>query len=179
MTSARGSSGLPPRYPRVAAGERRAHDPYDEQVRSMRVVLQRVTSAIVRVDGRAVGRIGPGLLALVGVGHRSTEADAAWLAAKTADLRVFADDRGRMQHSVRDIGGGVLAVSQFTLYGDVGKGRRPSFVAAADPPRARRLYDLYCSTLPVPVQRGLFGAHMAISAEADGPVTLVLNREGS
>lgn len=145
----------------------------------MRLVVQRVTAAAVRVDGRVVGRIGPGLLALVGVGHRSTPDDARWLAAKTAALRVFSDDEGRMQHSVADLGGAVLAVSQFTLYGEVGRGRRPSFVEAAVPEKARQLYELYCSALPVSVERGVFGAHMTISAEADGPVTLVLEREGT
>jgi D-tyrosyl-tRNA(Tyr) deacylase len=143
----------------------------------MRVVLQRVAEAAVRVDGDVVGEIGPGLLALVGVGRRSGPAGAAWLAAKTATLRVFSDERGRMDLSVQDIGGSVLAVSQFTLYGDVSKGRRPSFVDAAEPERAQELYELYCSALPVTVARGVFGAHMDISARADGPVTLLLERE--
>lgn len=143
----------------------------------MRVVVQRVAAAAVRVDGRVVGEIGAGVLALVGVGRRSAAADAEWLAAKTADLRIFADEGGRMQRSLRDIGGSVLAVSQFTLYGDVSRGRRPSFVGAADPEQARRLYELYCSALPVTVARGVFGAHMDISVQADGPVTLLLERE--
>lgn len=145
----------------------------------MRVVLQRVARAAVDVDGATVGAIRAGLLALVGVGHDSTPDDARWLAAKTADLRVFADADGRMNLSVRDIGGAVLAVSQFTLYGDVARGRRPSFVAAALPEHARELYELYCSAVPVVVERGVFGAHMTITAEADGPVTLLLEREGS
>lgn len=145
----------------------------------MRVVVQRVSMAAVRVDGRVVGEIGVGLLALVGVGRRSTPGDARWLAAKTAGLRVFADDEGRMQRSLDDIAGAVLAVSQFTLYGEVTKGRRPSFVDAAAPDKARQLYELYCSALPVSVERGVFGAHMTISAEADGPVTLLLEREGT
>jgi D-tyrosyl-tRNA(Tyr) deacylase len=144
----------------------------------MRVVLQRVNAAAVRVDDEIVGQIGPGLLALVGVGHRSRPADAEWLAAKTAGLRVFADDAGRMNLSVTDIGGAVLAVSQFTLYGNTAKGRRPSFVDAADPTRAQQLYELYCSAIPTDVQRGVFGAHMVITAEADGPVTMLLEREG-
>ncbi len=145
----------------------------------MRVVLQRVASAAVRVDGAVVGAIGPGLLAYVGVGQRSTPDDARWLAAKTADLRVFADEQGRMNRSVRDIAGAILAVSQFTLYGDTRKGRRPSFVRASAPTRARELYEMYCSALPVAVERGVFGAHMMITSEADGPVTLLLEREGS
>jgi D-tyrosyl-tRNA(Tyr) deacylase len=143
----------------------------------MRVVLQRVAAAAVRVEGDVVGEIGRGLLALVGVGRRSAPADAVWLAAKTATLRVFPDERGRMDRSVQDIGGSVLAVSQFTLYGDVSKGRRPSFVDAAEPERAQELYELYCSALPVTVARGVFGAHMDIDARADGPVTLLLERE--
>lgn len=145
----------------------------------MRVVLQRVTTAAVRVDGDVVGSIDRGLLALVGVGHASNAADAAWLASKTADLRIFEDEAGRMDRSVREINGAVLAVSQFTLYGDARKGRRPSFVGAAPPDRARHLYDMYCAALPVRVQRGVFGSHMRISAEADGPVTILLEREGS
>jgi D-tyrosyl-tRNA(Tyr) deacylase len=116
---------------------------------------------------------------LVGVGRASTAADAAWLAIKTADLRIFEDEAGRMDRSVREINGAVLAVSQFTLYGDARKGRRPSFVGAAPPDRARHLYDMYCAALPVRVQRGVFGSHMRISAEADGPVTILLEREGS
>ena len=145
----------------------------------MRVVLQRVTTAAVRVDGDVVGSIDRGLLALVGVGQASNAADAAWLASKTADLRIFEDEAGRMDRSVREVNGAVLAVSQFTLYGDARKGRRPSFVGAAPPDRARHLYDMYCAALPVRVQRGVFGSHMRISAEADGPVTILLEREGS
>jgi D-tyrosyl-tRNA(Tyr) deacylase len=142
-------------------------------------VLQRVAKAAVEVDGVTVGAIGPGLLALVGVGRASTARDARWLAAKTADLRVFSDDAGRMNLSLRDIAGAVLVVSQFTLYGDVARGRRPSFVSAAAPSQARALYELYCSALPATVERGVFGAHMTIYAEADGPVTLLLERERS
>jgi D-aminoacyl-tRNA deacylase len=145
----------------------------------VRVILQRVASAAVTVDGQIVGQIGQGLFALVGVSAQSTERDARWLAAKTADLRVFADAEGRMNRSVQEIGGAVLAVSQFTLYGDVRKGRRPSFVAAAEPEHARRLYDMYCAAIPVPVERGIFGAYMRINALADGPITLVLDRAGS
>lgn len=144
----------------------------------MRVVLQRVVAASVHVDGVEVGAIGHGLFALVGVGRRSTEADARWLAAKTMDLRVFADEDGRMQRSLRDVDGGVLAVSQFTLYGDVRKGRRPSFVEAAPPEDAIRLYEVYCAELPI-VARGVFGAHMRISVDADGPVTVLLEREAT
>lgn len=146
----------------------------------MQVVVQRVTRAAVRVGGEVVGEIGAGLFALVGVGRHSTEQDAVWLARKTVELRVFADDEGRMARSVADIGGGVLAVSQFTLYGDVRKGRRPSFVEAAPPEAADALYERYCREVAahgVSTARGVFGAHMVIDLTADGPVTLHLSRE--
>jgi D-aminoacyl-tRNA deacylase len=143
----------------------------------VRVVVQRVQKAEVRVEGTVVGATGPGLLALVGVGRASREADAVWLAGKTQGLRIFGDDQGRMNRSVEDIGGGVLAISQFTLYGDVTKGRRPSFVDAADPPEAERLYQVYCDALTVPWAGGVFGAHMIIDAVADGPVTILLERQ--
>jgi D-tyrosyl-tRNA(Tyr) deacylase len=143
----------------------------------MQVVLQRVTRAAVRVDDAVVGSIGQGLVALVGVGHASTADDAVWLAAKTVDLRVFADEEGRMNRSLRDVAGGVLAISQFTLYGDASRGRRPSFVHAAPPELGDRLYRAYCDALEVPVSRGVFGAHMVIDLTADGPVTITLRRE--
>lgn len=145
----------------------------------MRLVVQRVQRAAVQVDGSDVGRIGHGLFVLVGVGAASTAADADWLAAKTEGLRIFADDEGRMNRSVRDVNGEVLAVSQFTLYADTQKGRRPSFVHAADPDHGERLYERFCEALEVPVARGVFGAHMVIDALADGPVTLILEREGT
>lgn len=146
----------------------------------MQVVVQRVERAAVSVDGRVTGRIAGGLMALVGVGRRSTEDDAAWLARKVAELRVFSDEEGRMNRSLRDTGGGVLAISQFTLYGEVSKGRRPSFVEAATPEAGAALYDRFCAAvaaLGVPVERGVFGAHMRIEMVADGPVTLLLRRE--
>jgi D-aminoacyl-tRNA deacylase len=145
----------------------------------VRVVLQRVIAATVSVEGDVVGNIDRGLLALVGVGQTSTVEDATWLASKTAELRIFDDEAGRMNRSVREIDGAVLAVSQFTLYGDPRKGRRPSFAGAAEPDRARHLYDAYCAALPVRVERGVFGSYMRICAEADGPVTILLEREGS
>ncbi|HVM18964.1 MAG TPA: D-aminoacyl-tRNA deacylase [Egibacteraceae bacterium] len=144
----------------------------------MQVVLQRVRRASVSVEGRVTGAIDLGLVALVGVGHASTDDDARWLAAKTAGLRVFADDEGRMNRSVADVGGGVLAISQFTLYGDASKGRRPSFIDAAAPEQGERLYASYCDALTVPCERGVFGAHMVIDMVADGPVTMILRREG-
>jgi len=143
----------------------------------VQVVLQRVQQARVLVDGAATGAIGTGLVALVGVGHASTEDDARWLAAKTEALRVFADSDGRMNHSVAEVGGGVLAISQFTLYGDGSKGRRPSFIDAAAPEVGERLYEAYCDALTVPCGRGIFGAHMQIEMVADGPVTMILRRE--
>lgn len=148
----------------------------------MRVVLQRVSSAHVTADGEVTGEIGPGLLALVGVGQRSTEDDARWLAAKTQGLRVFppegdAPGVGRMDRSVEEIGGGVLAISQFTLYADTRKGRRPSFVDAAEPERGDRLYRAFCDALTVPVATGKFGARMEIHLVADGPVTIALRSE--
>lgn len=143
----------------------------------MQVVLQRVSSAEVVVAGKVTGAIGHGLVALVGVGHASTADDAAWLARKTTALRVFADADGKMNRSVADVGGEVLAISQFTLYGDASKGNRPSFVKAAPPEAGEQLYDAYCAALTVPVGRGVFGAHMDIRMVADGPVTIRLVRE--
>lgn len=145
----------------------------------MRVVLQRVQRASVAVDGDVKGAINHGLVALVGVGPQSTADDARWLAAKTENLRMFADEEGHMNRSLLEVGGGVLAISQFTLYGDTRKGRRPSFVYAADPEHGQRCYDEYCDALTAPVETGVFGAHMVIDLAADGPVTLILSREGS
>lgn len=143
----------------------------------MQIVLQRVNRAAVTVEGEVVGAIDRGLMVLVGVGHRSTTEDAAWLAAKTQGLRVFPDEEGLMNRSVQEIGGGILAISQFTLYGDASKGRRPSFRHAAEPAHGQALYDAYCRALDVPVAQGVFGAHMTIDMEADGPVTILLRRE--
>lgn len=143
----------------------------------MRVVLQRVHRAEVQVDGVPVGACGRGLLLLVGVGPADDEAAAAWLAKKISGLRIFPDDQGRMNLSVVDIGGGALSISQFTLYGDCRKGRRPSFVGAAKPELAEPLWERFSELLAaegVPTERGRFGADMQISALADGPVTLVL-----
>jgi D-tyrosyl-tRNA(Tyr) deacylase len=143
----------------------------------MQVVVQRVNRAAVAVDGAVVGEVGRGLVVLVGVGHASTEQDAVWLAAKTEGLRIFGDDEGLMNLSVDEVGGSVLAISQFTLYGDASKGRRPSFRHAAEPERGEALYDAYCNALNVPVARGVFGAVMTIDMEAHGPVTILLRRE--
>ena len=109
----------------------------------MKVVLQRVSRARVEVDGAVVGEIGNGFVALVGIGRGDDDAVVGWMAEKTAVLRVFEDDDGKMNRSVQDVGGGILAISQFTLYGDCRKGRRPAFTSAADPTDAERLYELY------------------------------------
>lgn len=147
----------------------------------MRIVLQRVTEARVEVDGAIVGEIRRGLLALVGVGQGDTEQQAEWLADKTVELRIFPDDAGKMNRSLVDIGGEVLAVSQFTLLGDCRKGRRPAFTSAAPPEQANRLYEHYADHIArrgVSVERGVFAADMQVSLTNDGPVTLVIDREG-
>ena len=138
----------------------------------MRAVVQRVTEAAVRVEDREVARIGPGLLVLLGVrrGDRPEAADR--IAGKLERLRVFADDEGRMNRSVREAGGELLVVSQFTLYGDARKGNRPSFVDAAPPDEAEPLYERVRAALGA--QGGVFGASMEVSSVNDGPVTLVL-----
>ncbi len=147
----------------------------------MRIVLQRVSEARVEVEGQIVGEIDRGLLALVGVGQGDTESEAAWLADKTVELRIFADEAGKMNRSLIDVGGALLAVSQFTLLGDCRKGRRPAFITAAPPEEANRLYELYADHIArrgVPVERGVFAADMQVSLTNDGPVTLVIDREG-
>lgn len=145
----------------------------------MRVVLQRVSQASVRVDGRLVGEIGVGYLALVGFAPADAEDGLVWMAEKIVGLRLFADDRGKMNRSLRDIGGGVLVVSQFTLYGDARKGRRPSFVGAAPPVQAEALYERFVQLLRergAKVTTGEFGARMQVHLVNDGPVTLLLER---
>ena len=143
----------------------------------MRVLVQRVSSASVSVHGEVAGAVGRGFLALVGVTHGDTTAQAAKLAGKTARLRVFNDDAGLMNLALPDVGGEVLAVSQFTLYADARKGNRPSFVAAAAPETGEAVYEAYVAALRaegVPVQTGVFGAHMQVELVNDGPVTLML-----
>lgn len=144
----------------------------------MRAVLQRVRSASVTEDGRVLSSIGHGILVLLGVGLNDTESDASWLADKTANLRIFEDDEGKMNLSVLDVAGEVLVVSQFTLYGDARKGRRPSFSYAAPPERADALYLRYVGELKarnVPAQTGRFRAKMLVNIENDGPVTILLD----
>jgi D-tyrosyl-tRNA(Tyr) deacylase len=144
----------------------------------MRAVIQRVSEAKVEVEGKIVGQIGAGLLVYLGVGKEDTETDAQFMAEKLANLRIFADDAGKMNRSVIDIGGGVLLVSQFTLYGDCRKGRRPGFDAAGEPGLAERLYEKVAQLIAaedVPVEKGSFGAHMHVTSLNDGPVTFLLD----
>jgi len=143
----------------------------------MRAVIQRVSEASVRVNGSVVGQIGRGFLVLLGITHSDGEVEAVWLAKKIAGLRLFEDAEGKMNRGLADVGGGVLAVSQFTLYGDAAKGRRPSFTAAARPEQAQPLYEHFCSTLRgegIPVAQGIFQAHMQVALVNDGPVTLIV-----
>ena len=144
----------------------------------MRAVVQRVFQAHVEVDGRTVGEIGPGLVVFLGVGDGDGDEDCAYLAEKVASLRVFEGQDGRMNLSVKDTGGGVLCISQFTLYGDCRKGRRPSFTAAAPPDEAEKLYQQFVRCLQkqgIPTATGRFQAMMRILVDNDGPVTLLLD----
>jgi D-aminoacyl-tRNA deacylase len=145
----------------------------------MRLVLQRVSSASVRIDGEVSGEIGHGLLLLVGFREGDGDEELAWMAKKVLGLRIFADEDGKMNRSVEEVGGGLLVVSQFTLYGDARKGRRPSFVEAAQPDIAIPLYERFVALLAesgLPVETGEFGAMMEVSLVNDGPVTLILER---
>ncbi|MBS0328034.1 MAG: D-tyrosyl-tRNA(Tyr) deacylase [Proteobacteria bacterium] len=145
----------------------------------MRALVQRVREASVAVDGAIAGAIGPGLLVLAGIGADDTDDEILWIAKKVVDLRVFDDDAGVMNRSLREIGGSILAVSQFTLYGSVRKGNRPSWSSAAPPEAARPRFDAFVHELAVrlgkPVATGVFGAHMRVSLVNDGPVTLWLD----
>jgi D-tyrosyl-tRNA(Tyr) deacylase len=148
----------------------------------MRAVLQRVTSASVTVAGEVVGEIGLGWLVLLGVARGDADADAAKLAAKVVGLRAFEDDAGKMNLSVGEVGGSVLVVSQFTIMGDCRAGRRPSFLEAAEPVEAERLYERFAgevSAAGLAVARGRFRADMAVSLVNDGPVTLLLDTRKS
>lgn len=144
----------------------------------MRLLLQRVTRASVTVEGEVIGRIGPGLMVLVGVGHDDDEARAEALAGRVADLRIFRDTEGKTNLSLIDVGGSALVISQFTLYGDTRKGRRPSFLDAAPPALGEALYERFADALAargVPVQRGIFGAEMEVELINDGPMTIWLD----
>jgi D-tyrosyl-tRNA(Tyr) deacylase len=142
----------------------------------MRALIQRVTEARVVVDQSITGEIGPGLLVLLGVSKLDTEADAEFLVQKTLNLRIFEDDQGKMNRSLLDTGGAMLVVSQFTLYGDCRKGRRPSFDDAAPADQARALYEHFISVSRrnLRVETGIFQAHMKVSLTNDGPVTLIV-----
>ena len=146
----------------------------------MRAVLTRVKSASVTIDGEVVGKIGQGFLILLGVGPEDDEASCRYLAEKALGLRVFEDENGKMNLGLSDVGGQVLVVSQFTLYGNCRKGRRPSFTEAADPEKGNRLYEYFlaqCQALGFPPQHGQFGADMQVESINDGPVTLILDTE--
>ena len=145
----------------------------------MRALIQRVGRASVEIEGSVQGEIAKGLLVLLGVEHEDTVEDGLWLAGKIAQMRIFSDAEGKMNLSVQDIGGGVLVVSQFTLHASTKKGNRPSFIRAARPEVAIPLYEAFIvsleSMLSQPVQRGIFGADMAVSLLNDGPVTIWLD----
>jgi D-aminoacyl-tRNA deacylase len=147
----------------------------------MRAVVQRVSRAEVRVSGEVVGRIGPGLLVLLGAGRGDGPAQVDQMVDKIVNLRIFEDDAGKMNRSLLDVGGGLLAVSQFTLYGDARKGRRPSFVDALEPAAAEALYlqfvDKARAAGVTPVETGRFGAMMQVELVNDGPVTILLDSE--
>jgi D-aminoacyl-tRNA deacylase len=145
----------------------------------VRVVLQRVSRAAVRIDGQTVGAIGRGFVVLAGFGPADGEVALAWMADKIAGLRVFADAEGKMNLPLGEVGGAVLVISQFTLYGDASKGRRPSFIDAAPPAQAEALYDRFVALLrerSLAVETGRFGAMMDVELVNDGPVTLVIEK---
>jgi D-tyrosyl-tRNA(Tyr) deacylase len=148
----------------------------------MRAVFQRVTSASVEVDGKIVGRIQQGMMVLLGVANGDDESDTRYLVDKIRSLRIFADEQGKMNRSLTEVGGGVLLVSQFTLLGRTTNGRRPSFDGAAPPDLAKRLYEQVAADLRAcgtPVETGVFAAHMQVALVNDGPVTFVVDsREG-
>ena len=146
----------------------------------MRAVLTRVKSASVTVDGKTIGQIGQGFLILLGITHEDTEAQAVKLADKLVGLRIFEDEDGKMNRGLETVGGEILVVSQFTLYGNCRKGRRPSFIEAAGPELGNALYEKFlsiCEELGYPPQHGRFGADMKVESLNDGPVTLILDTD--
>ena len=146
----------------------------------MRAVLQRVSHARVVVDGNVAGEIGPGLVVLIAIGRDDTESTAVFMADKILNLRIFNNEQGKMNHSVLDTGGAVLAVSQFTLYGDTRGQRRPSFMRAAPPEKGKTLYEEFLRALEklgVRVETGVFQAHMSVELANDGPVTILLDSD--
>lgn len=148
----------------------------------MKAVLQRVSKASVTVDGNVVGSIDTGLVILVGVEQGDSESDSAFLARKSAEMRIFPDEEGKMNRSLTDVGGRALVISQFTLVADWKKGRRPSFIKAAPPEEGNRLYEHFAQemrALGVHVETGVFGAHMDVSLVNDGPVTILLEYQSA
>ena len=147
----------------------------------MKTIIQRVSSADVTVDGDVVGRIDSGFMILFGAGQGDTEEEADYIARKTARMRIFSDENGKMNLSLKDIGGGALVISQFTLYADCRHGNRPGFTNAESPERAEQLYDYFCERLGeeagIVVEKGIFGADMKVSLVNDGPVTILLEKE--
>jgi D-tyrosyl-tRNA(Tyr) deacylase len=146
----------------------------------MRILLQRVSRAEVRVEGTSRGAIQDGLVALVGIGPRDDDATVTTMAGKCVDLRIFRDEEGRTNRSLVDVGGSMLVISQFTLFGDTRKGRRPSFIGAAAPDLADRLVDVFADAVAargVPIARGVFGAEMEVELVNDGPMTIWLDTE--
>lgn len=144
----------------------------------MKVVLQRVSEASVKVDNQIVGQISKGLMLLIGVDENDEETDADWLVKKILDIRVFSDEHGKMNHSIREIGGEILCISQFTLISDYKKGNRPSYIKAAKPVKAIPMFDYFKEELKksgLKTESGIFGADMKVSLVNDGPVTLVLD----
>ena len=147
----------------------------------MKIVVQRCSRAEVRIGGETVGKIGKGFVLLVGITHEDTEKEVAWMAKKVAALRVFGDEEGKMNRAITEVGGSVLSISQFTLYGDARKGNRPSFVQAARPEVAEQLYERFNALLReqygLTVETGQFGADMQVDFINDGPVTILLETE--
>ena len=146
----------------------------------MKLVIQRVTNAQVDVDGKTVGKIGKGFMVLCGITHTDTEKEADFLARKLCNLRVFEDENGKMNLALKDVGGELLIISQFTLYADsVNSGNRPSFIEAARPEQAEPLYEYFlkkCSEYGIHVEKGIFGADMKVSLLNDGPVTIIIEK---
>ena len=145
----------------------------------MRLVVQRVANAKVDVEGKTVGKINKGFMVLCGITHTDTEAEADYLAKKLCNLRVFEDENGKMNLSLKDVGGELLIISQFTLYANTKDGNRPDFIAAAKPDKANPLYEYFlkkCTEYGITVEKGIFGAHMEVSLLNDGPVTIILEK---